>query len=199
MNDDQCYGILILAAGNSSRLGEPKQLLRYKGKTLISNVVDAATSLVPTRVTVVTGANAELISNELSKSSVSIVYNPHWQEGMSSSIRIGITHLKDKNPHLQGVILSVSDQPFVSSSLFLTLIETAKSTGKSIVASLYNNTFGTPVLFQKQYFDSLLCLKGVEGAKKLIKQFPEDVATIPFPLGGIDIDTQEDYRLLIDR
>jgi molybdenum cofactor cytidylyltransferase len=199
MNDDQCYGILILAAGNSSRLGEPKQLLRYKGKTLISNVVDAATSLVPTRVTVVTGANAELISNELSKSSVSIVYNPHWQEGMSSSIRIGITHLKDKNPHLQGVILSVSDQPFVSSSLFLTLIETAKSTGKSIVASLYDNTFGTPVLFQKQYFDSLLCLKGVEGAKKLIKQFPEDVATIPFPLGGIDIDTQEDYRLLIDR
>jgi molybdenum cofactor cytidylyltransferase len=199
MNDDQCYGILILAAGNSSRLGEPKQLLRYKGKTLISNVVDAATSVVPTRVTAVTGANAELISNELSKSSVSIVYNPHWQEGMSSSIRIGITHLKHKNPHLQGVILSVSDQPFVSSSLFLTLIETVKSTKKGIVASLYDNTFGTPVLFQKQYFDSLLCLKGVEGAKKLIKQFPEDVATIPFPQGGIDIDTQEDYRLLIDR
>jgi len=196
MNGDHRYGIMILAAGNSSRLGEPKQLLQYNGKTLISNVVEAAISAVSSPVVVVTGANSELIFLEIDTSQVLSIHNEHWQEGMSSSIRTGITELQKSNPHLQGVIISVSDQPFVSSELFLVLIETAKATGKGIIASFYDDTFGTPVLFQEKYFDLLLGLKGAEGAKKLVKQFAGDVASIPFPLGGIDIDTQEDYRKL---
>jgi molybdenum cofactor cytidylyltransferase len=196
MDGGDGYSVVILAAGNSSRLGEPKQLLQYNGKTLIRNVVEAATSAVSYPVVVVTGANSESISLEINTSSALAIHNRNWQEGMSSSIHRGITELQKINPHLQGVIISVSDQPFINSELFLALIETSEATGKGIVASFYDDTFGTPVLFEKKYFDSLLGLKGAEGAKKLIKQFAGDVASIPFPMGGIDIDTLEDYRKL---
>jgi molybdenum cofactor cytidylyltransferase len=196
MKEDQQYGVLILAAGNSSRLGEPKQLLQYKGKTLITHIVEAAVTAVSSPVLVVTGANSKPVSFELQNSAAIIIHNDWWQEGMSSSIRVGINQIKARSPHLLGVILSVSDQPYVDSQLFSALIKTAESTGKNIVASLYSDTLGTPVLFRKQYFDLLLGLKGAEGAKKLIKQFAEDVAAVPFPLGEIDIDTQDDYRKL---
>ncbi|HEV7378754.1 MAG TPA: nucleotidyltransferase family protein [Dyadobacter sp.] len=196
--DDHCYGLLILAAGNSSRLGEPKQLLPYKGKTLIANVVDSGITANLQPVIVVTGAYSESISPEIAHSSVIVIHNERWQDGMSSSIRAGISAAQ-KIPSLQGIILAVSDQPFVQSDLFLALIETAKSTRKGIVASFYDGTMGTPVLFDGQYFDALMNLKGAEGAKKLIKKFAEDVASTSFELGGIDIDTQEDYRKLTSR
>lgn len=197
MEEEQGFGILILAAGNSSRLGEPKQLLKYKGKTLIRNVVDSAVEAQVPHVIVVTGANAESISLELSHSPARIIHNENWQEGMSSSIRTGIAVLQNTSL-LQGVILAVSDQPFVDSTLFLALIQKARFSGKGIIASAYDRTLGTPVLFAKQYFSALLDLKGAEGAKKLIKKFAEDVDSIPFTLGGIDIDTQDDYRKLTD-
>ena len=196
MNEALHYGILILAAGNSSRLGEPKQLLTYNGKSLITNVVEAAITAISSPVAVVTGAHSEQILPKLFHLPTTIIHNDNWQEGMASSIRMGLTEFNRLNPHLQGVIISVSDQPFVSSELFQALIETAESTGKGIVASFYDDIAGTPVLYQKKYNDSLMGLKGAEGAKKLIKQFAGDVASVPFPLGGIDIDTQEDYRKL---
>jgi molybdenum cofactor cytidylyltransferase len=197
MNKEHHFGIVILAAGNSSRLGQPKQLLQYNGKTLIRNVIDAATQARLSPVTVVTGANAALLSAEINDSSTIVVHNKNWEEGMSSSIRTGITAL-DNTSSLQGIILAVSDQPFVDSHLFLSLVQKAQSSEKGIIASFYDDSLGTPVLFGKQYFDALLELKGAEGAKKLIKQFRENVASVPFALGGIDIDTQEDYRKLND-
>jgi len=99
---------------------------------------------------------------------------------------------------MSGVIIAVSDQPFVTATLFSDLIKIVENTSKGIAASSYDNTLGTPVLFQKQYFEHLLNLKGSEGAKKLLKLFKEDVAKVPFPLGRIDIDTKEDYANLIN-
>ena len=91
----------------------------------------------------------------------------------------------------------MSDQPFVTADLFNNLIEQKENSDRLIIASSYENTVGTPVLFDRKYFDSLSSLKGSEGAKKLLKQFQDDVATVAFPLGGVDIDTQEDYRKLL--
>ena len=191
------YGIIILAAGNSSRLGEPKQLLQYQNKSLIRHVAEAAVSAIDSPVIIVTGSVQNQIADELQGLPVHFVQNNEWQEGMASSIRIGINELSKINSQTEGVILAVSDQPFVTSELFFHLIQKSETSENSIVACSYQNTLGTPVLFPKKYFDSLLALNGVEGAKKLLKRFENDVVNIPFPLGGVDIDTQEDYRKLL--
>ncbi len=191
-------GLILLAAGASTRLGQPKQLLEYEGQTLIKHAIDTALQVIPTPLIVVLGANAELLKNEISSSKVHIVNNPNWEEGMSSSIRCGLHTLLKISPAIDNVILMVCDQPYVSASLIKSLIAEREQALKGIIACTYKNTLGTPVLLNKKYFSQLLNLNGAEGAKKLIKKFPDDVSTISFPLGFIDIDTAEEYEQLIN-
>ncbi|MCF2487424.1 NTP transferase domain-containing protein [Dyadobacter sp. CY347] len=191
------YAIMILAAGNSSRLGEPKQLLHYQSKTLIRHVTEAAIAAESTGVFVITGSNASLIEKELDPLPYQPVYNPAWESGMASSIVAGVQQLVVMQPDSTGVIFAVSDQPFVTTDLFNALINKSLERGSCIVASAYQNTLGTPVLFSKNYFHSLLSLTGAEGAKKLITKFAADATSVPFPSGSIDIDTQEDYQKLL--
>lgn len=190
-------GIIILAAGNSSRLGRPKQLLKYKDSTLLKNTISEALKLEDSFLIVVTGSNHHLIEKELNSPEILFSFNPEWENGMSSSIVKGIDELLLQNPDCEQCILAVCDQPFVTSSIFENLINEAIKTGKGIVASAYSETLGTPVLFQKKYFQELLDLNGQEGAKKLIKKYTEDVVSVSFEKGNIDIDTEEDYSKLI--
>lgn len=191
------YGIVILAAGNSSRLGEPKQLLQFQGKSLIRHITGAALATVGSNVIVVTGSNSELIEAELKGLPAKLAFNADWQEGMSASIKTGIHALQSRYPELTGAILAVSDQPFVSSEIFNALIHTFEANAKGMVASKYSDSLGTPAFFAASYFPALLQLTGAEGAKKLFKRSPDDVSICPFPQGSIDIDTQEDYKRLI--
>lgn len=190
-------GIVILAAGNSSRLGQPKQLLGYKDSTLLKNTI-AEASLVPNaKIIVVTGANNQLIEDELDPSKIKISFNPDWESGMSSSIVNGLQKLLTLYPDYENCIFAVCDQPYVSSLIFENLIQEYVRTGKGIVASAYSETLGTPVLFHKKYFDALLELKGQEGAKKIISKFSDDVVSVLFEKGNIDIDTEDDYNKLM--
>ena len=190
-------GIVILAAGNSSRLGQPKQLLGYKDSTLLKNTI-AEASLVPDMIIiVVTGANHHLIEEELDPSRIKIVFNPEWESGMSSSINCGLKKIVDLYPEIENCIFAVCDQPYVSSLIFENLIQEHYKTGKEIVASAYSETLGTPVLFNKKYFNELLELQGQEGAKKIISKFSEDVVSVLFEKGNIDIDTEDDYNKLM--
>ncbi|MCF0075043.1 nucleotidyltransferase family protein [Dyadobacter sp. CY261] len=191
------YGIIILAAGNSSRLGEPKQLLQFQGKSLIRHITEAALEIAGGNVWVVTGANAGLIEQELAALPCMLIFNANWEEGMSSSIKAGISALQSHHQIVKGVILAVSDQPFASAGLFDALIETHKKNSAGIVASAYDETIGTPALFSSAYFPALHQLTGAEGAKKLFKRHSDDLFTHPFPKGNVDIDTQEDYKRLI--
>lgn len=189
-------GILIVAAGNSSRLGEPKQLLKFKGKTLLRNVVEEAIK-VSQSVVVVTGSGHSQISKEIEDLKVKIVENIHWNEGMGPSIKIGITQLLNEFPEVQNIIISVCDQPFIKASVFSDLIQMQKDSQKGIVASKYSDTLGTPVLFTKKYLEELSRLSGQEGAKKIIQKFKDDIAEMNFEKGAIDIDTQTDYQKLM--
>ena len=191
------YAIIILAAGNSSRLGEAKQLLQYQGRTLIRRMTEAAIEARTSAVIVVTGSNAPLIEEALHALPYHAVYNPNWQSGMASSIVEGLEKLIKLLPDIAGAIFAVSDQPFVNVDLFSALIQTALEKNSGIVASEYDHTFGTPVLFSSKYFPALLTLMGAEGAKKLVKKFADDATSVPFPLGSVDIDTQEDYQKLL--
>ena len=190
-------GIIILAAGNSSRLGQPKQLLGYKDSTLLKNTIAEAFLIPDVVIIVVTGSNNQLIEEELDPSRIKICFNPDWESGMSSSIVNGLNALLTLYPDCENCIFAVCDQPYVSSLVFENLIQEHSKTGKGITACAYSGTLGTPVLFNKKYFSELAALQGQEGAKKIINRFLEDTASISFEKGNIDIDTEEDYNKLI--
>lgn len=194
-SEENNIAIVILAAGNSSRLGRPKQLLKFKGKSLLENVIFEALKMT-NAIVVVFGSNHELIENEITETTIKKVLNPEWESGMSSSIVKGLLTVLELNPNCQKCIFAVCDQPFVNATLFENLIQESQKTNSGIVASSYSETLGTPVLFHQKYFVELLELKGQEGAKKLIKKHAEDVASVSFEKGNIDIDTEEDYEKL---
>jgi molybdenum cofactor cytidylyltransferase len=187
---------VILAAGSSSRLGKPKQLLKLSGKTLLQRSIDAATDSAATPVIVVLGANAEQILPEINKSRVHVIINSEWEEGIASSIRIGLNEVLFNSPSAEAVILMVCDQPYISPALINELINTQKQTGKPIVSCNYGEAIGPPALFHRSLFNELMHLTGDAGAKKIIRQHGDEVATILFTKGKIDIDTEEDYNAL---
>lgn len=186
--------IVILAAGNSSRMGRPKQLLPVGGKSLLRRVVDEALAECPASVIVVTGAYEEAVAAELNRDEVTIVRNPDWAEGMGTSIRVGMEKLQSAFPEAERCILAVSDQPKLTAGVFRQLKQQQLKTGKGMVASYYAGAPGTPVLFTKGYFNELRQLDGTEGAKKLLILNPDDLALLPFDGGETDIDTMEDYH-----
>ena len=196
MSSSYNIGVIILAAGASSRLGEPKQLIKFDGKSLLQHAVDAATNSNANTVIEVLGANAEHVLAGTNKSNIHTIINPDWEEGMASSVRSGLNELLFICPEADATILMVCDQPFVSSSLLNDLIKTHLSTGKPIVACDYGEAIGPPALFHRSLFDELMKLKGDVGARKIIQQHNEQVTTVLFPKGKIDIDTNEDYEAL---
>jgi len=190
-------GIIILAAGNSSRLGKPKQLLTFRGTTLLEIVTRAAIESGCKPLVVVLGAYSSEISKQQQDPNINYIINDSWQEGISSSIAAGLTAIMNQDQEVGQVIIAVSDQPFISSAVFLDLIKKQEETGKNMVTSSYAQTIGTPALFNKKYFDQLLSLTGNHGAKHILEQHPEDIASILFEAGKIDIDTETDYDNLI--
>jgi len=192
-------GIIILAAGSSSRLGQPKQLLDYKGITLLQNTIVQALVSVHKAIVVVTGASREAIEHELQNRAVTIYHHEDWAQGMGSSIAAGLHYLLQIEPVLTSCIIAVCDQPFITSQVFQDLTEQHKVTRKGIVASAYAGTLGTPMLFSHMHFNALLKLTGQEGAKKLLQLYQDDVASIPFDKGAVDIDTLADYNKLINQ
>lgn len=189
------HAVILLAAGSSARFGSPKQLAKNDGQSFIQHAVAEATKL-ESKVFVVLGANYDIVKNEIENFPVEVIYNKDWEEGMSSSIRIGIESFLNKDPAAEAVIIIVCDQPFLSSQIIMELIKKFEQTGKPIIACSYKNAIGTPVLFDKSFFPALLALKGKAGAKNIILKNKDVIETIPFPLGYIDIDTREDYEIL---
>ena len=187
-------GIIILAAGSSSRLGQPKQNLIYQGQTLLQRAVEAALSLACGPVLVILGANENVIKPTIENGPAKIFFNNHWEEGMASSIRLGIVELIKVKPAASGLVLMLCDQPFVNADLLQQVIENKEECG--ITACGYNGTTGVPVYLDRFFFDELLLLEGKEGAKKLLSKYEAIVSTVPFPLGNVDIDTIEDIKNL---
>ena len=188
--------IVILAAGKSARLGQPKQLLPFKGKSLLGYSIETAKKVVE-NVVVVTGAERKRVESEIRDNVAAIVYNPEWEEGMASSIRHGLAYVTEQMPDVNEVIFMVCDQPFVTNDLLLKLIKEKELSTKSIVASCYSEVAGTPVLFDKSIFPELMELTGDVGARKIIIKNKDRMSTVDFPLGNVDMDTADDYKKLL--
>jgi molybdenum cofactor cytidylyltransferase len=187
---------IILAAGESSRLGSPKQLLIYRGETLLQRTINAAKQAGMKCIILVLGASKALVLSQTDIAGVNVTENENWQAGMSSSVATGIKAIKEMHPPPDAAILMVCDQPYISSSVLTELLAVQKTTGKPIIACEYENITGVPAVFHQSFFEQLANLDGDAGARKIIKEYPEKVAVVPFPLGIVDIDTPDVYKRL---
>ncbi|MBC7759333.1 MAG: nucleotidyltransferase family protein [Phormidesmis sp. FL-bin-119] len=192
----ESFAVIILAAGNSSRLGSPKQLLPYAEKTLLQHAIDNAKESRANHVIVVLGSRKPLIENKIDHDEIIVVENLNWGSGIASSIKAGVNALKEIPTETDGVILMVCDQPFANAEILKRLVHEQARSGKAIVGCSYQNTKGIPALFHKSTFSKLLSLEGDTGAKKLFEKYKEEASFISFQDGGIDIDTTEDYKNL---
>jgi molybdenum cofactor cytidylyltransferase len=189
-------GAIILAAGPSTRMGTPKQLLEFGGQTLLRRAALVALEASCRPVIVVTGANAAASRESLSELDVWEIENQQWQSGMSSSVRTGIEELTKVNPAAKAAVMMLCDQPLVTLQIVLRLITVHRETNCSIVASRYANSYGVPALFGRPHFGELRKLKGAQGAKQIIKRHLPQAQLLPFPGGDIDIDTPNDFAQL---
>lgn len=198
-NRAENIAVVILAAGASRRLGKAKQLLVFRGETLLRRAVKTALASVCHPVIAVFGANAENLRGEIDAFDVEIVENPHWENGMGTSIQIGLKSLAENYPNASGAVLMVCDQPFVSVDLIEQLTRNFRLTNSPIVACSYGDTIGVPALFSRRLFPELMNLKADDGAKKIIYRHLENVVEISFEAGATDVDTEQDYLNLMKR
>jgi molybdenum cofactor cytidylyltransferase len=190
-------GAVILAAGESSRLGRPKQLIEFRGKTLVRRIVDAADEAGCSPIAVVIGSDGKKVAQTLEQTSAAIVENEKWRNGIGTSIRAGMQRLGELRQDLDAVTLLVCDQPLVETELIKQVIARYGETGKTIIASSYSKTLGVPALFDRSHFEELLTLPDDSGAKSIILSKRARVVEFPFPQGNIDIDTLADYERLV--
>ncbi len=196
LGENTVIGVLILAAGASRRLGQPKQLVKYKGQPLVYRITREALDAEIGHVTVVTGFKNEEIAREIKDLDVDVYFNPEWEEGIGSSIRNGLNHIIQLNPGTNAIIISMVDQPFVTAKHLRKLVNAYDPSRPMIIASAYGGTFGVPVLVDNFYFSMLKGLKGDEGGKKIFVNYLKNIVEIPFVEGAIDIDEEEDLRSL---
>jgi molybdenum cofactor cytidylyltransferase len=194
---DPQIGAVLLAGGSSSRLGRPKQLIKFGGMSLLRRAASAATGAKCSPVIVVTGASAEECSSELDGLDVHEVVNSKWSTGMASSIRAGIRALTTAAPQTSAAVILLCDQPHVSPEIIENLLEKYRSTNAPVVASSYGKDgYGVPALFERSLFPELLELEGDIGAKRVITKWHSAARFLPFPQGEVDIDTPEDVANL---
>lgn len=191
---EQGFGVVILAAGASSRLGRPKQLLPYLGKTLVEHAARTALASGATEVIVVVGAHAQEVRAKLAGLPIRVVTNREWEEGMASSIRCGFAAL---GPEIRCAIVALCDQPRITPGLLRDLVARHVETSSPVVAASYDGVIGAPCAFSRELFPELLALTGDSGARELIRSSPEPVERVEFCGGNVDIDTTDDYQKLV--
>jgi molybdenum cofactor cytidylyltransferase len=184
-------GGIVLAAGGSMRLGEPKQLLEFHGETLVHAAVRAAQEGGCDIVCVVTGHARAAVENAVADLGPILAHNEEWPRGMGSSVRLG---LSATHP-VSAIVLLACDQPAVEGKVIRSLIERHDQTARAIVASHYSGTLGIPALFAQSCFEELQGLPDDRGAKAVILADPARVTPFEFPGGALDIDFPDDLRM----
>lgn len=186
--------ILILAAGASTRMGRPKQLLPWGETTLLGNAIHQA-RFVSKEILVVLGANKDLIEKTLS-SEVNVLFNPDWEQGMGTSIAMGIQKII-QNQSFDAVLIMLSDQPLLDADYLIQLRTKFFSSTCKIAATSYENNHGVPAIFHRSLFQKLVKLNKDYGAKKLMRQYDQELIDLNPKGKEIDIDTFETYQQLV--
>lgn len=189
--------ILILAAGDSSRLGTPKQLLKWKNTTLLGHAIETAQELKTSKLIVVLGANYNLISTKINNYEVAVLVNESWEKGLGSSIAFGVNHLLKSDTNFDAVFIILADQPLIDSAYLNKVLDKYEMGKRQIIATSYKGgKQGVPVLFDAIYFEELSQLNDDKGAKVILQKYSKNVSAISADNIVSDIDTLEDYQRL---
>ncbi|SDQ70958.1 nucleotidyltransferase family protein [Flagellimonas zhangzhouensis] len=196
MSSEENIAVIVLAAGGSTRLGRPKQLVEFKGETLLEHTMHEVDGLGFQTKILVLGSKNEEIQSRIDPKSFKMVVNMDWEQGMASSIKVGLEAAITEENGLNHVLFLVSDQPFLERANLIKLVNTQLTKNPKATYSQYGENIGVPAIFDKAVFPLLLNLKGDEGAKKLIHLEDFKYCTEVFKKGGFDVDTEEDVQQL---
>lgn len=188
--------VLVLAAGASTRLGQPKQLVKLGGRPALHIVVSNAVALAGNAVTVVLGAQAREMTHLLAHSPASVVVNRHWEEGMGSSLRFGVGALP---PACDAVLVLLGDQVGVTADDLKRLASAWRGEESMIAASMYDQRVGVPAIFPRVCFSELSELRGDRGARIVLERNSYRLVRVPMANAAIDLDTPEDLAALVER
>ena len=186
---------VILSAGESSRMGQPKALLSIGGQTFIERIVDALRKAGLQNIIVVLGHDAEAMRQKIAHLPVTILVNPDYKKGQLSSLRVAIRHLLP-NDRCGGLLVHLVDHPYIDAALVNLLIERFEDSGKLIAVPRFHGKRGHPVIFARSLFDELLNAPEDQGAKAVVNAHRDETLEIETEDEGItlDIDTPELYR-----
>lgn len=197
-------GIVVLAAGEASRMGQAKQLLKLNKQTFLEICLQKAQALQASSIVVVLGAHFDKTQPEVRafvkktpESNIHWEQNTAWASGMGSSIRAGMRKTLAVNPAIQKVLILLADQPLVQITQLRELVRAFQVQQKVIVASHYQDTFGVPAVFSCELFEELLKLDEQAGAKKIMKQYLPQMAYYPLPEAAYDVDTPQEYQKIL--
>lgn len=185
MEDSLGIAAVVLAAGASRRLGSPKQIAALGSEALLERTVRVAGEAGCSPIIVVLGAEAELVSANCSLGDVISVFHEGWEEGMGSSIRLGVQACEAAAKGIAGVVVMTCDQPAVTAEHLRRLMIQPE-----VRASQYAGRKGVPAFFPKQYFDELKELTGDVGARDLLRS----AEGVELENGELDVDTAEDLQ-----
>ncbi len=198
MNKDPNIAILILAAGTSSRMeNRIKQLLPWGNTTLLRNAIEKAEASIADDYFVILGAHIESIKVAMKLDASKVIYNPNWQNGLGSSIAIGVHHLISTHKMYDAVLIMLADQPLIDTDYLNTMITMRQDNKASIVTTAYKNRSGVPALFGAEYFSELKKLNKGFGAKDIINQYKDAILVMNPDGKEIDIDTWDEYQKLL--
>ncbi|MBZ4041027.1 nucleotidyltransferase family protein [Flavobacterium hibisci] len=188
--------IVVLAAGNSKRMGQSKQLLPWKNSTLLGSVIENTCLVEAVEVFVVLGAYTNEIKEKIDLSRANILINENWQQGLGSSIALATAEINKKYPDINAILFVLADQPFISIHHLNTLLALHKKEKEAIVITRKEDYRGVPVLFPGKFFSELTLLINDEGAKQIINRNKSEVKEVITQDNIADIDTFESYSEL---
>ena len=182
--------IVVLAAGGSRRLGQPKQLLSVLGEPLLRRVVRMAADAEPDHLVVVLGSNACECLAAIKDCGADIIVNPFWECGLAGSVRLGVERAEEVGA--DAVLLLLADQPLLDSTVIRRFLVRANGQTDLIIAARYDGVLGAPMMFGSDWFAQLKKLEGDQGARSLVPKERGGVEIIDWSEGAIDVDTPED-------
>ena len=187
---------IVLAAGKGSRMGRTKQLLPFRGKSVLEWVVDNALASGLHRVVVVLGHEAEILEPLLRGRGVTVVVNPQYGKGQSSSLKAGLQALTEES---DAALFLLADQPLVTPEIIDRILSAYAAAPSPIVMPVCGAQRGNPVLFDRETFPHIMQLSGDSGARGIFGQYSGRILTVPVESPAIlaDIDTEEDYQRLL--
>lgn len=193
--------VVILAAGASRRMGQPKQLLKWGDETLITHTLKTALKLNTNNIYVVLGANFQIIQKTIQHFPVTILNNNNWEQGLGTSIAWASKYIQEQGQEqklkVDAVLFILADQPFITSHYLNELISSFSPHKKQIIASSYQNgKFGVPAIFDTYYLNQLSKLNDDFGARHILKVNESFVKALKPPVKNVDLDFKEDYERL---